>query len=262
MKLARILCLSVILPVLISACASDSTARRDETSDVALPPYAGPKARIIIDDFEWGVQSSGYEVTQEYEDEGGATRRSTWTVKGNEVSSGLQASLKSSLISTNRFIVADRKGLEKLKKERQLADEGFVKESTAPKKGEVNSADLLVRGTVLEWEEDAGGSGGGIGGLVGGMLGGIGVGTSKGKVVIAMEIIDLETLDTLFAETVRGEASSTGLTFGGFGWGGGAVLGGAFSQYEKKPMGDAIRKAIAESIRLLATRVPEAYYRN
>jgi len=257
---------SLLLVALCVGCASESSARRDTTTEVALPPYQGPKVRVLLDEFEWGVTETNHEVTYESEDEDGSMRRSKWSVEGNKMCTGLQASLRASLASTNRFIVSDRKGLEKLKRERKLADDGFVKESTAPKKGEVNSADLLVRGTVLEWEEDAGGSGGGggIGGLIGGTLGvgGLGYSTSKGKVVISMEIIDLETLDLLFSDTVRGEANSSGLTFGGFGWGGGAVLAGGFSQYENKPMGDAIRKAIAESIRLIATRVPDSYYRH
>lgn len=263
MKLAHLFCVSVLLPWLCAGCASSqSSTARDTTSEVALPPYDGPKARVLIDEFDWAVGGQGYEVSMEEEDEDGELRRRTWSVQANKVVSGLEAALRSSLMSTNRFIVADRKGIDNLKREQRLKKEGLAKEDSGARRGQVQSADLLVRGTVLEWEEDAGGSGGIGGALFGGGLGGIGLSSSKGKVVVMIEIVDLETMDTLASGQVRGEASSTGISFGGIGWTGAAVLGGAFAEYEKKPMGDAIRKAIAESVKLVATNVPDEYYRH
>lgn len=263
MKIARLLCVSVLLPCLYAGCAtSQSGASRDTSSEVALPPYNGPKARVILDEFDWAVGGAGYEVSMEEEDEDGEVRRRSWSVQANKVVNGLEASLRSSLMSTNRFIVADRKGIDNLKREQRLKKEGIAKADSGARKGQVNSADLLIRGTVLEWEEDAGGSGGVGGGLFGGVLGGVGISSQKGKVVVLIEIVDLETMDTLASGQVRGEASSTGLVFGGFGWTGAAILGGAFSEYETKPMGDAIRKAIAESVRLVAGNVPDDYYRH
>ncbi|MBK7875286.1 MAG: hypothetical protein IPJ77_05980 [Planctomycetes bacterium] len=248
----------------LGSCAATSSASADTSADVKLPPYNGPKARIVIDAFEWGVSQSGYEVTSEYEDEDGDRRRTTWSSRGSNVTSGLEASLKQSLMSTDRFIVADRKGIKKFKDELKLKEEGFMRSENAPEKGQIHGADLLVRGTVLEWEEDAGGSGGG-GGFLGGIIPGMGGGlfsSEKGKCVIQVEIIDLNSMDTLVSQQVKGEAKSTSFGLGAIGWTGSAVLGGVFSEYEKKPMGQAIRQAIAESIRLIAARVPQSYYKH
>ena len=264
MKLPLLLCLTTLAPLFLAACqtTASSSATQETSAQVDLPPYNGPKARILIDDFGWGVGGANYGAEWEVEDENGNTHRGSFSMQQTQVTTGLQASLSESLMSTNRFIVQDRAMLKSYKQEQKLKKEGILNGDTAPKMGKVNSADLLVRGTVLEWEDDAGGSGGGGGGLIGGFLGGIGMSTQKGKVVVQVEIIDLETGDKLVSRQVRGEANSTGLTFGGFGWGGDVILGGAFSQYEKKPMGAAIRQAIAESVKLVATNVPEEYYRH
>ncbi len=263
MKPSLIVCLALVIPYILPSCKSTSSATQETSAEVNLPPYDGPKARILIEDFVWGVGGEG-SVSAEWEYEGpdGETHRARWSAQSNKVTTGLQASLSQSLMSTNRFIVQDRAMLKSYKQEQKLKDEGIVKADTAPKMGRVNSADLVIRGTVLDWEDDASGSSAGGGGLLGGLLGGVGLSTQKGKVVVQVEIIDLETSVKLASHQVCGEASSSGLTFGGFGWGGGAILGGAFSEYEKKPMGEAIRKAIAESVKLVATSVPQEYYRH
>ena len=263
MKPSLIACLALLIPCILPSCQSTSSATHETSAEVTLPPYNGPKARILIDDFIWGVGGDGsYAAEWEYEGPDGETHRGHWSAQSNKVTNGLQASLSQSLMSTDRFIVQDRAMLKQYKQEQKLKDEGIVKADTAPKMGRVNSAELLIRGTVLEWEDDASGSGGMGGGFFGPIAGGIGLSSQKGKVVVQVEIIDLETGDKLVSRQVRGEASSSGLTFGGFGWGGGAILGGVFSEYEKKPMGDAIRKAIAESVKLVATNVPQEYYRH
>ena len=227
MKPSLIACLALLIPCMLPSCQSTSSATQETSAEVTLPPYNGPKARILIDDFIWGVGGDGsYAAEWEYEGPDGETHRGRWSAQSNKVTNGLQASLSQSLMSTDRFIVQDRAMLKQYKQEQKLKDEGIVKADTAPKMGRVNSAELLIRGTVLEWEEDASGSGGMGGGFLGPIAGGIGLSSQKGKVVVQVEIIDLETGDKLVSRQVRGEASSSGLTFGGFGWGGGAILGG------------------------------------
>ncbi len=271
-RLLALLLLALAPTGLVSCATSGSSAQRDSSADVVLPPYHGPKARIILDEFEWGAGHGEHEgsstgvIETTYEDEQGIQRRSTTTISAggstNRVSSGLHASLRQSLMSTNRFIVGDRKGVDNLRKERDLRNEGLANPETGARIGQVQGADLLIRGTVLEWEEDAGGSRGGGGGILPGLLGGGILDRSKGKVVVHIEIVDLATLDTIDACQVVGEASATSFDLGLAGWTGGALLGGVFSEYEKKPMGDAIRKAIAEAVKFVGTNVPQDYFRH
>jgi len=274
------LALFAALPAALNSCAlpasSNSSAQQDTTSDVNLPPYNGPRARVVLDDFDWGVGQADHEgagsaaIETTYEDEDGTTRRSTTTIavsqQSNKVCTGLHASLRQSLMSTNRFIVADRKGIDNLRNEQKLKDQGIADKKSGAAIGNVQGADLLIRGTVLEWEEDSGGSSAGGGGLFGfteGLTGGlVGVSSQKGRVVVLVEVVDIATMDTLASAQVVGDASGSSLTFGGFGWTGGAALVGGFQQYEKKPMGDAIRKAIAGSVKMIAEEVPEDYFRH
>lgn len=246
-------------------CASQQTSARQETTAIPeLPPYEGPRASVLIDEFEWNVPSQAGSVEYELTGSDGQTQRMSWSVRASNLAGGLEQTLKASLVESKRFRVSDRRCLKRLKDELALQEEGLMDASTGPKKGDVQSADLIVRGTVLEWDDASGGSGGVLGGWVPKIpfVGGIGFKTQKGKCVIQLDLVDADSLEVLATKQCRGDASSRSFTLAGIGWMPSMALGGILSEYEKTPMGDAIRQAIAEAVRVTVDAIPGEYYRH
>lgn len=91
-RLFFVMALLVYSVTVLGGCASlHPTAQVDTTAAVsALPPYSGPKARIVVADFEAKVAK----VT-------------------SEVGAGLREILVSALINTNRFSIVERQVLNK-----------------------------------------------------------------------------------------------------------------------------------------------------
>jgi curli biogenesis system outer membrane secretion channel CsgG len=177
-----------------------------------------------------------------------------------QIGNGMAEMLANALFSTNRFIVLERQSLDDVIKEQDLGASGRVRTETAAPIGEIEGADLLIEGTITEFEPGTSGAGGGLGGvlsrksgIVGGILGGI----KNSHVAMIIKVIDARTGRRLASEQVEGKATD----IGGLGSLGGGGLAGAFGGYSKTPMEKAIRVAIEESVRLIVAKTPPEYYR-
>jgi len=224
-----------------------STQTGGPTIDQAQQEDAmGPKARVTVSRF---VDKS-------------AKGRST-----GQIGDGMAEMLSNALFATNRFIVLERQALGDVIQEQDLGASGRVKTETAAKIGEIEGADLLIQGTITEFEPGASGAGGGVGGVIPvpipgrrrptGGIGGIGVGIQTSHVAMIIKVIDAKTSRILASEQVEGKATDIG---GITGMGGGG-LAGVFGGYSKTPMEKAIRVAIGESVRLIVAKTPAEYYR-
>jgi curli biogenesis system outer membrane secretion channel CsgG len=198
--------------------------------------YMGPKARVAVTKF---VDKSA---------KGKAT---------GEIGDGMAEMLANALFATNRYIVLERQSLDEVIKEQDLGASGRVKRETAPRIGEIEGADLLIEGTITEFEPGSAGAGGGGAGRrssgIGGILGEIRV----SHVALIVKVIDAKTGRRLASEQIEGKATD----IGGLTLGGGGGLAGAFAGYSKTPMEKAIRVAIEESVRLIVAKTPNEYYR-
>jgi len=228
-----------------------------------------PKAR--------GTKSGGQTIDQaQREDEMGpkarvaVTRFEDKTAKGpSEIGTGMAEMLGNALFATNRYIVLERQALDDVLGEQDLGASGRVKQQTAARIGEIEGADLLIMGTITEFEPGASGASGEKEGSfklpgrvrreVGDVLGSIklGGGVKKSHLAIIVKVVDARTGRRLASEQVEGTATDiegvTGLS--------GGVLSGAFSGYSKTPMEKAIRIAIDESVKLIVAKTPKEYYR-
>jgi curli biogenesis system outer membrane secretion channel CsgG len=174
--------------------------------------------------------------------------------------------LANALFSTNRFIVLERQSLDDVMKEQDLGASGRVRQETAARIGEIEGADLLIEGTITEFEPGAAGAGGGIGGVIplpgprGRVaigIGGIAGAIKTSHLAMIVKVIDARTGRRLASEQVEGKATDIG---GITGMGGGG-LAGVFGGYSKTPMEKAIRVTIEESVRLIVAKTPAEYYR-
>jgi curli biogenesis system outer membrane secretion channel CsgG len=178
------------------------------------------------------------------------------------IGEGMSEMLANALFSSNRFIVLERQSLDEVIKEQDLGASGRVKQETAARIGEIEGADLLIEGTITEFEPGSSGAAGGTGGripLPGGRrgVGGIAGGIKTSHVAMIVKVIDAKTSRRLASEQIEGKATDIG---GITGMGGGG-LAGVFGGYSKTPMEKAIRVTIEEAVRLIIAKTPPEYFR-
>lgn len=199
--------------------------------------YMGPKARVAVTKFE-DKSARG----------------------GEEIGNGMAEMLANALFATNRFIVLERQSLDDVIREQDLGASGRVRQETAARIGEIEGADLLIEGTITEFEPGSSGVGGGLGGILSrrsGVVGEILGGIKTSHVAMIVKVIDARTGRRVASEQVEGKATDieglAGLS--------GSRLAGSLGGYSKTPMEKAIRVATEEAVRLIIARTPSEYYR-
>jgi curli biogenesis system outer membrane secretion channel CsgG len=234
--------------------AQTVSSSQQSIDQVQLEPYDGPKARVAVYRFADKSAKGG----------GGYSRRTGWYTA--EIGDGMADMLNDGLLQSNRFIVVDRQSLQDVLMEQDLGATGRVKKETAPSIGQIEGADLLIKGSVMEFEPGSAGAGAGTllggfglpGAVIGGALGTV----QQSHVAIVVQIVDAKTSRLLFSSTVEGKANDFNL--GGLLAGlGGHVIGGAgLGVWQKTPVEKAIRIAILNAVQEISKKTPSTYYRN
>ncbi len=208
--------------------------------NVQYGEYNGPKTRIGVLDVENSSSSASYSVNY------GNGQSVTYSSNDyNQVPvNGIDAMITDILNGTNRFRIVEREVLNNLLDEQDLGASGRVAQPSAAKIGKVLGAKTFIKAVVTSYEPNYKGNSIGLGGLTGGALGGLKVGGSKSMVQMAFRLIDAETSEVTFSKQVTVVMSSSSLGFGGAGWGRSGVAGGAFSNYSKTPIGQAVIVAV------------------
>jgi len=233
--------------------------------NVAIAQVIPPKAR--------GTQTGGQTIDQAQQEDAmgpkarvAVSRFVDKSAKGRstgQIGDGMAEMLSNALFATNRFIVLERQALGDVIQEQDLGASGRVKIETAAKIGEIEGADLLIQGTITEFEPGASGAAGGAGGRIpvpgrgSRGIGGFAVGIRTSHVAMIVKVIDAKTSRILASEQVEGKATDIGGITGMAGGG----LAGVFGGYSNTPMEKAIRVAIEESVRLIVAKTPSEYYR-
>lgn len=192
---------------------------------VAAAPYVGLKKRIAVAKFEFG-----------------ASRR--WLDDIVEFGSGLADMLTTELHRTGRFIVVERKELDAVLTEQDLATAGRISKATAARTGELLGAEYLVAGVITEFEEKASGTGGGIGGPIGNVGVLLGGARSSAHIGIDIRLIDSTTGAIVQAHTARGNATGFGIA-GGLSYKGWTAAGG---HREQTAVGKAVRQIMDQIV--------------
>jgi curli biogenesis system outer membrane secretion channel CsgG len=191
-----------------SATVVRSTPDAPTIDQARAAPADGPQHRIAVSAFEFRAGQGS-----------------------KEIGDGMADMLTDSLTNTGRFIVLERERLNEVMAEQDLAGTGrFAKETVAPT-GELEGAELLVRGSITTFDPKcAGGSA-------------IIVSGNQACIAVNIRIIDARTGRVVSATTVEGTAVKTtvGLvTQGDMPFGLGA--------YRKTPMETAIRNCIQAAV--------------
>lgn len=234
--------------------AKTVTATDQSIDQAQIEAYNGPKARVAVYRF---TDQSG---------KGGGTMRGypyfAWYTP--QIGNGMAEMLNDALLQSNRFIVLDRQGIKDVINEQDLAADGRVSRETAAPIGAVEGAELLIKGSVTEFEPGSAGSSAGVGlgmfGLPGAILGGVIGGLRQSHVAMVIQVVDARTSRILFSTTVEGKANdfNIGGALAGFGGGFGGMAG--LGTYQKTPVEKAIRIAIIQAVKELASKTPKTYF--
>ncbi len=116
------------------------------------------------------------------------------------VGNGMTAMLTSALFQTNKFIVIEREELSDVLLEQKLGAAGIVSEETAAPTGEVEGAQILIYGTVTEFEPGAKGIATAVGGA------------QQSHVAIDLKLVDARTARVVGTTTVTGTATDVAIS--------------------------------------------------
>jgi curli biogenesis system outer membrane secretion channel CsgG len=220
--------------------------------DIQLEAYNGPKARVAVYQFIDRTAQGGGSVYGWYTP---------------QIGSGMAEMLNDALLQSNRFIVLDRQAVKDVLDEQNLAHSGRVSAETGGPIGQIEGAELLIKGAVTEFEPGAAGAGAGIGlgGICGwacAIVGGVLSSVQQSHVAMIVQVVDAKTSRLLFSTTVEGKANDFNL--GGFlgGFGGHFGAAGGLGMWLKTPVEKAIRVAIAHAVKELSSKTPQNYFRH
>jgi len=176
-------------------------------------PYTGPKKRIAVKAFEFKAARGSREVGR-----------------------GMSDMLADALFNTNRFIVLEREHIQEVLEEQDFGASGRVRKETAAPIGELEGAELLIRGSVTEFEPNCKGGAALI------------VAGRQACVTINLRIVDARTGRVVNATTVEGRSGTVG---------GGLVFATAplpvgLGGWKKTPMESAIRNCIETAVQHIA----------
>ena len=242
--------------VLVAAVGLWIAVGAAEAVQLDYPAYSGPKKRVAVAGFT---------------DKSGPAR-------GWNLGDGFTEMLTTSLMKTNRFIVLERQALGDLVTEQDLAASGLMNKETAPKVGQLTGAQLIVRGAITEYQEDVETKAQGGGVNVGGVMGAFGVRTgsrsgdrvlrstrasggsasSKAHLAIDLRLINAETGQVVFSESIVGSAGdkSSGFDFG--------IAGVSFGQSKSvsEPRQAAVRSCIYQAVQAILMQDEQTPWRS
>ena len=201
----------------VSACTTakvvSSSGGGPTIQQAQQEPVAGPKKRIAVTAFEFKAARGSREVGR-----------------------GMSDMLSDALFNTNRFIVLEREHIKEVIQEQDFGASGRVKRETAAPIGELEGAQLIIRGSVTEFEPRCKGGAALI------------IAAQQACVTVNLRIVDAKTGRVVNATTVEGRSGSVG---GGLVFATGSLpvgLGG----WAKTPMESAIRHLIETAVQHIA----------
>lgn len=181
---------------------------------LAIPEPLGPKKLIAVANFE---------------------NKTNWAGQAN-LGTGMADQLITSLIDTGRFIVLERQSIEAILREQDFGASSRTTSEGAAKIGKIISAQILIQGSITEFEQmvDSGGGAVAVQGFAFSASG------ANAHVAVDIRIYDTTTGQILASKACKGTARESGGSFGYAGEDFGFSAGGA----ARTPLDFAVREAI------------------
>ncbi|MFV2090714.1 MAG: CsgG/HfaB family protein [Pseudomonadales bacterium] len=170
--------------------------------------------------------------------------------EGYNVGDGLAAQLATSLTRTDCFIVLDRTGLSDILREQELGLAGVVNRDSAPGAGRLVGAEVIIKGTITEFDPNERGGGMTLGMALPKTPLGLRIGRngSQAHVGLDVSVIDATTGQVKFSHRVTADSKTGGWTIG-LDFKKVSIGGDTFA---KSPLGIASRNALGQAVLLIA----------
>jgi curli biogenesis system outer membrane secretion channel CsgG len=208
--------LLLVVVYFLAACSTGtvvSSSSGPTISQAQLEPYNGPKKRIAVKAFTFkAARGSG------------------------KIGKGMSDMLADALFNSGRFIVLEREHVKDVIQEQDFGASGRVKRDTAASIGEIEGAQLIIRGSVIQFEPNC--RGGSI----------ILLSAKTACIAINLRIVDARTSRVVNATTVEGTSSEAGvgLIFTT------SSLPIGLGAWSRTPMEKAMRNTIEAAVRHIA----------
>ena len=234
--LAFAILLAVANPCIDALAAGPATATTSESAAALAQLPTGPRKRISIAKFD----ANGAFVTV----------YGSWDIGG-----GLAAQLTTALVESGRFIVVERPDLAVVLREQELAKLNVTSKDSGPQAGKVLGTQLIVHGSVTEFEQNSTGRNTNLGvsgnaGAAMNMLGAaVAKSTTNGIVGVDVRLIDATTSQVLQSKRIekRLSTSDTSINLAA------SQVAFGTEQFDKSVLGQATRAAIEEAVVFIAT---------
>jgi curli biogenesis system outer membrane secretion channel CsgG len=179
--------------------------------------------------------------------------------EGYNIGDGLAAQLATELTRTGCFIVLDRTGLSNILREQELGLAGVVNRETAPRAGRVIGAEIIIKGTLTEFEPNKKGRGLTLGFALPKSPLGVRLGRngSTAHVGLDISIIDASTGQMKTSHRVTADSKTGGWTIG-LDFKQASIGGDTFS---KSPLGIASRNALGQAVLKIADDITSTVQR-
>lgn len=169
------------------------------------------------------------------------------------LSNALTDQLTDALIQTDAFVVLERQVLQDVLAEQDFASGDRVSTSQSARIGQLTGAQVLVMGTVTDFDLQQGGGRGGI------KFGGVRIGGKKqtAHVGLIVRLVDATTGEVLDSQRISGEAESRGASIG-------LDIGGIEfdgANFKSTPMGEASQKALDQAVEFIAREARKVPFR-
>ncbi|OGX34037.1 MAG: hypothetical protein A3C36_04020 [Omnitrophica WOR_2 bacterium RIFCSPHIGHO2_02_FULL_52_10] len=166
----------------------------------------------------------------------------SWVSMGHDFSD----QLSDALVQSGKFIVLSRRDLDTVMAEQDLAASDRFAQSNTAKIGKIVPAQILVKGRVVDFQENTSSGGQGF------SIKGVSLGTKRSSTSIGVivQLIDSTTGEIIDSKRVDGEAKAGGLSVG---------FSGSFdlnsSDFKETPVGKATQIVIDRAVEYVASKM-------
>jgi curli biogenesis system outer membrane secretion channel CsgG len=207
---------------------------------------AQTKTRVAVMNFEYGT-----------------VRNESSAIFGTDIDigKGITDMLVEKLVNGGVYSVIERKALDLIVSEQNMANSDRFDANSAAKIGRLLGVDAIIIGSITQFGRDdsttniGGGAVGGITGRFG--LGGIGKRKAKAVVGITARIINTDTGEILTVATGKGESKRSGTTLLGAGGSSEGAAGGAVDMRSSNFASTIIGEAVGEAVTSVAAQLQE-----
>ena len=237
--------------LILLGCAPQASIQNKQGASIPprlLEPYNGPKARIAVAQFD--VKAAKIPKA---------------------IGNGISDMLATALVNSNRFIVLERNILNKVIKEQNLGASGRLGPNTAPHIGHIEGAELLVTGSITEYEPNRFSFGGVALGIITGATSVI-VNQKNNRAPLGavmytdaivgadIRVIDTRTSRILLSASIKADAKDFGGGIIGVVGGGKTTVPLGFGGFQHTGIKLAIRALINKAVAYISQNTPGNFY--